>query len=310
MFATLLGGLPEPPLGAGATPSLRLEAMVRAQEATGLDPITDGGSPAADDRAVGELAARWAATQRLTDRLVKATVLGPVSRARGATAGQDPARRSAATLDHAETLHDLLRTLAGEGCLMVEIHEPAAVAIGDDAAEQALFREASLRLLDGIDGVHVSLAVTGGSADVAGAATLLAAPFASLAVDLIAGPDNWRLVVDVPGDRGIVCGALPAAAGSDDGPETLLWAAGYAASTGGRGMDRVGLATSASLSHLSWTVAVRKLERLGEASRLGLGSVDERAAAVDPRAVSNRSAALGRVERGGASRARRNRPPT
>ncbi len=193
---------------------------------------------------------------------------------------------------------------------MVEVHEPAAVEIGADAGEQALFREASLRLLDGIDGVHVSLAVTGGSADVAGIETILAAPFASLAVDLIAGPDNWRLVVAVPGDRGIVCGALPVAAGSDDGPETLLWAAGYAASTGGRGMDRVGLATSASLGHLSWAAAVRKLDRLGEASRLVLGSVDERAAAVDPRAVSNRSAALGRVQRGGASRARGNRPPT
>ncbi len=310
MFATLLGGLPEPPLDAGSTPSGRLEAIVRTQEAAGLDPITDGGPPAGDDRAVADVAARWSATQRLTDRIVKATVLGPFSRARRATTGQDPAKRSAATFDHATTLHDLIRNLAAAGCPMVEVHEPAAVEIGADADEQALFREASLRLLDGIDGVHVSLAITRGSADVAGVATLLAAPFASLAVDLIAGPDNWRLVVDVPGDRGIVCGALPATAGSDDGPETLLWAAGYAASTGGRGMDRVGLATSASLAHLSWPVALRKLERLGEASRLVVGSVDERAAAVDQRAVSNRSAALGRVERGAATRARRNRPPT
>ncbi len=59
MFATLLGGLPEPPVDAGATPSSRLEAMVRAQEAAGLDPITDGGPPAADDRRSAELAATW-----------------------------------------------------------------------------------------------------------------------------------------------------------------------------------------------------------------------------------------------------------
>ena len=310
MFATLLGGLPEPPLDEGATRASRLETLVRAQEAAGLDPITDGGPPAADDRSVAGLAATWSATQRLTDRIVKATVLGPYSRARGTAAGDAAQMRSAATLGHAGTLHDRIRDLVTEGCLMVEVHEPAAVEIGDDAAERSLFREASARLLDGIEGVHVSLAITGGSADVAGVETLLAAPFASLAVDLIAGPDNWRLVVAAPGDRGIVCGALSSAAGSDDGPETLLWAAGYAASTGGRGMDRVGLATSASLGHLSWPVAVRKLERLGEASRLMLGSVDERAAAVNPKAVSNRSAALGRVQRGGAARARRDRPPT
>ena len=29
----------------------------------------------------------------------------------------------------------------------------------------------------------------------------------------IAGPDNWRLVVAVPGDRGVVCGALAPTAG-------------------------------------------------------------------------------------------------
>ena len=36
--------------------------------------------------------------------------------------------------------------------------------------------------------------MTGGNADGAGVETLLAAPYASLAVDLIDGPDNWRLV--------------------------------------------------------------------------------------------------------------------
>ncbi len=148
MFATLLGGLPEPPVDAGATPSSRLEAMVRAQEAAGLDPITDGGPPAADDRAVHDLARTWSATQRLTDRIVKATVVGPYSRIRHTAADSAVTSRSRATLDHAETLNDLIQALAAEGCLLVEVHEPAAVEIGNDAAEQALFREASLRLLD------------------------------------------------------------------------------------------------------------------------------------------------------------------
>jgi methionine synthase II (cobalamin-independent) len=193
-------------------------------------------------------------------------------------------------------LNRALRDLAAAGCLLIEVHEPAATTIGPDEAERALFREAQLRLLDGVDGSHRSLAVTGGSADAAGIETILAAPYESLALDLIAGPDNWRLVVATPGDRGIVCGALSAAAGSADGPELLLWAAGYAASTGGRGHERVGLATASSLADLPWEVAVRKLERLRDAVRLADRPLDERLGALDPRAVSSRSAALGRVE--------------
>jgi hypothetical protein len=189
-----------------------------------------------------------------------------------------------------------LRDLAAAGCPFIEVHEPLATTIGTDPAERALFREAHLQLLDGLDGSHLSLAVTGGNADAAGIETILAAPYASLAVDLIAGPDNWRLVVATPGDRGIVCGALPAEAGTEDGPELLLWAAAYAASTAGRGRQRVGLATASSLAHLPWDVAIRKLERLGEAARIADLPDDELIRSLDPRAVSSRSAALGRVE--------------
>jgi hypothetical protein len=189
-----------------------------------------------------------------------------------------------------------LRELAAAGCPLIEIHEPAATVIGTDEGERALFREVHLRLLDGVEGSHLSLALTGGAADTAGIDTLLAAPYASLAVDLIAGPENWRLVVDTPGDRGIICGALSPASDSDDGPELLLWAAAYAASTGGRGPERVGLAGASSFAHLPWEVALRKLERLGEAARLADEPLDTRMQALDPRAVSSRAAALGRVD--------------
>ena len=169
-----------------------------------------------------------------------------------------------------------IRGLAAAGCPIVEVAEPAAVGIGPDRSEQARFRDLHDRLLDGLVGpgpealgsTHLSLAITGGAADTAGAATILGPAYASLAVDLIAGPDNWRLVRSAPGDRGIVCGALSAAEGSDDGPETLLWAAAYAAGSAARGPDRVGLATASSLAALSWPVAVAKLARLGEAVRL------------------------------------------
>ncbi len=289
MFATLLGALPRPPLDGDAPLDRLVEAAVRAQEGAGLDPVTDGGLGQGRD-----LPGAWAATQRLTERAVKQAVLGPYSPAQ--TGGASAPERTRETLDRATALNAVLRELASAGCPLIEIHEPAATAIGADEAERALFREAHLRLLDGVVGSHLSLALTGGNADGAGIETLLAAPYASLAVDLIAGPDNWRLVVATPGDRGIVCGALSAAPTSDDGPELLLWAAGYAASTGGRGPARVGLASASSFAGLPWEVAVRKLERLGEAARLADEPIDTRMRSLDPRAVSSRSAALGRVD--------------
>jgi hypothetical protein len=185
-------------------------------------------------------------------------------------------------------------SLVSVGCAFVEIHEPAATRIGTDDLERARFREVHQRLLDGVTGAHLSLAITGGNADDAGVETLLAAPYASLAVDLIAGPDNWRLVAAAPGDRGIVCGALAGAADADDRVEVLLWAAGYAASTGGRGPTRVGLGSASSFADLPWEIAVRKMTMLGDAARLADLPPGERARAVDPRSLDSRSAALGR----------------
>jgi methionine synthase II (cobalamin-independent) len=286
MFATLLGALPRPPLGPAAPAEALIEAAVRAQEAAGLEPIGDGGF----GEALGPVAA-WQVTARLTARAVKQALIGPYTA--GGLAGASARERSGATLARAATLNALLRDLAAAGCPLIEIHEPAATRIGDDLAERALFREAQQRLLDGVTGTHLSLAITGGNGDAAGIETLLAAPYASLAVDLIAGADNWRLVVATPGDRGIVCGALPVTPTQDGGPETLIWAAAYAASTGGRGTDRVGLATASSLAHVSWEVALRKIALLGEAARLAGLPAAERVEHLDPRAVSIRRAALG-----------------
>jgi methionine synthase II (cobalamin-independent) len=251
-----------------------LEAVVRAQEAAGLEPITDAGFGVGDSPAE-----RWRVTAALTDRPVKAALEGPYSSVRAAGA---------------DALRPELVDLIAAGCPYIEIHEPAATGIGTDAAERSRFRDEHAGLLDGLTGAHLSLAITGGNADAAGVETLLAAPYASLAVDLIAGPDNWRLVVAAHGDRGIVCGALSAASDSDDRVEVLLWAAGYAGSTGGRGPLRVGLATASSLAALPWEVAVRKMALLGEAARLADLPPDERARAVDPRSLDSRSAAHGR----------------
>jgi methionine synthase II (cobalamin-independent) len=308
MFATLLGSLPRPPLDERASTAALVEAAVRAQVDAGLEPITDGGLRDDAAFAAAALVDAWLATTALTDRLVKQVVVGPYTWGRART-GSDRVR-TAATLDRAATLNAALRELAAAGCPLIEVHEPAATAIGSDVTERALFREAHARLLDGVSGTHPSLAITGGNADEAGIDTILAAPYASLAVDLITGPDNWRLVTATPGDLGIVCGALATAAGTDDGPEVLLWAAGYAASTGSRGPQRVGLATASSLALLPWETALRKLERLGEAARLADRPIAEAIEALDPRAVSSRNAVPGRVEPPPSGRPRQGQDPT
>jgi methionine synthase II (cobalamin-independent) len=191
-----------------------------------------------------------------------------------------------------------LLALADAGCRWIEVHEPASTGIGSGVAggsdDRSRFAEAHRALTEGLGSdVHLSLAIVGGNADAAGIDTILAGTYASLALDLIGGPDNWRLAVAAPTNVGIVCGVVSALDGSDDGPEILLWAADYAASSRGRGMDRVGLATAGSLAAMTWDVAATKVRRLGEAARLVTASPEERRAAIDPRAIDIRSAALG-----------------
>ena len=299
MFGTLLGGLPLPDASAGADAVL---AAVRAQEAAGLEPITDGrlGAPGVfdprtwDGPAGAELAvATWRETAPLTDKAVKQALPGPYSL--GLAAGIPKRARSKATLAFAARLHAAATALAEAGCPLIEIEETQAHRIGPDETERELFRNAHQRLATGFAGVHLSLSIVGGSAWEAGPATILDAPYASLAVDLVAGPDNWRLVVRTPGDRGIVAGALATASPGDEGPEVLLWAARYAASTGARGPARVGLGTAGGLAGLTWDQAVAKLERLGRAVRLaGLPPGDELATSVNPASISARTAAVGR----------------
>ena len=84
MFATLLGGLPRPPLPDDARSGDLVAAAIGAQEAAGLEPLVDGGLWGSDE--LGTVVERWRATAALTDRAVKAVVRGPWS-ATGALAG-------------------------------------------------------------------------------------------------------------------------------------------------------------------------------------------------------------------------------
>lgn len=313
MFATLLGALPAPPLGVGDP----LDLVLRAQEEAGLEPVTDGrlGSPDLVDLALrldgiergpdGELHATalprragplavdaWLAAASRTDRAVKQALPGPYSLLKGIDFdGLDPD----AVLDAlADALHEEIVDLAAAGCALVEIEETEAHRIGEDPTERARFRVAHLRIGDGSLRTHLSLSIVGGSAAGAGVETILAAPYASLAVDLIAGPDNWYLVTGTSGERGIVAGVIEPVKGSDDRPELPVWAAHYAASTGGRGLARVGLGTAGGLGRLSWSVAEKKLRSLGEAARIAGLPAGEQVAVLDPRALDIRTAAMGR----------------
>ena len=309
MFATLLGGLPrpEPASGDGASLDELVREAIAAQELAGLEPVTDGrlrwpdllaplrglADPLQPNWRQPLTVADWSFAAASTTRAVKQALPGPYTAAR--RLAPDGRRRRSLAVALAEALHSEVLALAEAGCPLVEIDEPDAVAIGDDEAERRLFRDAHARLTHGVAGMHLSLALTGGNVDTAGDATVFDAPYASYAFDLIAGPDNWRLIASAPGDRGIVCGALSAAPGSNDGAEVLVWAAHYAASTGRRGLARVGLANASGLEGLEWAAARAKLVRLGDAARIAAAeSSTEMAAALDPRAVDPRSAALGR----------------
>jgi methionine synthase II (cobalamin-independent) len=303
MFGTLLGGLPSPDAAATDASGDAVAIAVAAQEAAGLEPITDGRLGPVSPFGAGERAfldwhepfmlEAWRSTAALTSKAVKQSLPGPYSIAR--RAGGAAKSRGRLAMAAAEALHHEATALAASGCRLIEIEETEAHRIGADAAERRLFRDAHRRLAEGLDGTHMSLSIVGGSAWEAGPTTILDAPYASLAVDLVTGPDNWRLVVRTPGDRGIVAGALATASASDEGPEVLLWAAHYAASTGARGLARVGLGTAGGLAGLTWEQALAKLERLGRAARLAdLPPGEELASSVNPASISARSAAVGR----------------
>ena len=211
---------------------------------------------------------------------------------------EERAEREERTLGLAGALASELAALAAAGCPVVIVEEPAAVDIGSDPPERALFAAAQRRLLADVEAfpdLHAMLAITGGSAAEAGAAAIFAAPYRSYLFDLVAGPDNWYLVRAAPPERGIVCGAMRVEpTGGEDQLPLLVWAARYAASAGGRGLDRVGLANATPLGGLDPATAREALLTLGRAAGLAAMPLQRAVeAGLDPRTVGSRTAALG-----------------
>jgi methionine synthase II (cobalamin-independent) len=287
LFATLLGAYPK--ARDGSSPDDTVREVIAELEAAGIEPLSDGrGAREALSHADAmQIVDAWKFVRSWTNRAIKQAIVGPYTLAQAVTA--DPVAL-------AEPIHEAIAALAAAGCPLVEIEEPAAAGIRGDERERGLFVEGLRAATDGLgDSVHLSLVLTGGNFDSLGAATLFDLPFSSYAFDLIAGPDNWRLIAQAPGDRGIVVGALDPSPEAGDRPEVLVWAAQYAASTGGRGLVRVGLANASGLDGLSRERARAKVRALAEAARIAAtSSPDELAAALDPRAIDIRSAAAGR----------------
>ena len=276
MFSTLLGLLPA--------------IAIADIEETGIELVATGGPPSTEDEDPARVVEAWRAVAATSERPVKQVLAGPYS------AGRDGPRDRPVEL--AERLRATILALTEAGCPFVEVEEPDALAITIVPGERVRFVDAHRRLVDGLTGVHVSLALSGGNLDGAGPATFFDLAYASFAFDLIAGPDNWRLIAAAPADRGIVCGALDPRPDGDETPELLMWAAHYAASTQGRGLDRVGLANAPSLATLEPDVALRKLRRVAGAATLAGTDPQAAAAALDPRAFGGRRNRPGRIRLG------------
>lgn len=305
MFATLAGSFPRPP---DLPPADSLRAVLMAQADAGLGLLSDGMVHDSDDASVlvdAWIAAREAASAEGIEQPIKLAVLGPWARGCGTgeigraawTAPDTAAARTAAA-----RLAAALTAALAAGCPVVEVHEPVA-ALPAGAGAGAAFASAHCVLLAGLPAdAHATLAITGGDAEALGADAVFAAPYRSHLFDLIAGPDGWRTIARAPGDRGIIVGVADASGRRRPGLEEVAWAAGYAASLGGRGMARVGLAPSGGLASLDPARARALIELLGEAARLLGEDPDLLLRRFDPRAVDLRSAALGEYRPEGRAR--------
>jgi methionine synthase II (cobalamin-independent) len=302
MFATLAGSYPGP---ADVPPARVLGFVLVAQADAGLGLLSDGIVHRSDQASVlvdAWRAARDAAAGEGIELPVKLAVAGPwgarvafptgtpraPSRAADAPDGQ-----ASAALSAAATLTVALAAVIAAGCPVIEIHEPAATLPRGVGAGTA-FAAAHHLLLAGLPAeAHATLAITGGDAEALGAEALFGVPYRSYLFDLIAGPESWRTIARAPGDRGIIVGVADATGRRSPGLEEVAWAASYAASLGGRGLARVGLAPSGGLDGLDPARAQALIGLLGEAARLLAGDPEELQRRFDPRAIDLRSAALG-----------------
>ena len=136
-------------------------------------------------------------------------------------------------------------------------------------------------------GVHRALLPVGGNLVGMTRDEWLQIPAESLVINPIRDPESWRAAATWPGDRGLILALVPAPGDEDPEPvEILLWAVRYAASLGGRGLDRVGVAgmlpiTKGAPDPAEAERRIALLERLVE---LSAANEETLRAELDPRA--------------------------
>ena len=136
-------------------------------------------------------------------------------------------------------------------------------------------------------GVHRALLPVGGNLVGMTRDQWLQIPAESLVINPIRDPESWRAAATWPGDRGLILALVPAPGDEEPEPvEILLWAVRYAASLGGRGLDRVGVAGMLPTrnARLDAEEAARRIALLERLVTLASANEETLRAELDPRA--------------------------
>jgi hypothetical protein len=141
--------------------------------------------------------------------------------------------------------------------------------------------------LTALAGVHRALLPVGGNLAGMTRDEWLQIPAESLVINPIRDPESWRAAATWPGERGLILALVPAPGDEEPEPvEILLWAVRYAASLGGRGLDRVGVAGMLVTpnAHADAEESARRIALLERLVELSSANEETLRAELDPRA--------------------------
>ncbi len=154
-------------------------------------------------------------------------------------------------------------------------------------ADEPTSREHLAERMAALAGVHRALLPVGGNLVGMTRDEWLQIPAESLVINPIRDPESWRAAATWPGDRGLILALVPAPGDEAAEPvEILLWAVRYAASLGGRGLDRVGVAgmLPTPSARLDAEEAARRIALLERVVELSSANEETLRAELDPRA--------------------------
>lgn len=161
------------------------------------------------------------------------------------------------------------------------VEAPELATTSPEAHEQLAAR------LTRLAGTHRALLPVGGNLIEMSREQWLQIPAESLVINPIRDPESWRAAATWPGDRGLILALVPAPGDEAAEPvEILLWAVRYAASLGGRGLDRVAVAgmLPIAMGAPDPSEAARRIALLARLVQLSAANEETLRAELDPRA--------------------------